>query len=792
MKIRGKGKEVRKASTYTRVRERPTKRRSVVKSANLKRWLFFGAISATAVAVGMAAPMANAASSQTYFVGFPDWLPIEGVPTLPADAVAIKNAMVAAHDTNPLVGWGTGGVDLQPAWVTWVDGLPSYTVPEWGQTGSHQAANPLYQTAWDAAYEIAYRIAYNNPIGGCFRKAACADQKATAEANSKTANIPKTITVPDYGIVEDGYWTTKTAGQWVSPTDLSGLPLDVRLAYAAYALEHGDLGATAPLMNWTTYLTNVNLIAYGDGAIATGQGYQQFIDSVKNGEYQVGAPLTGPRQIRIVGENGEVTVITVNVSNNPITDLPDPDFPEAPANPPQLEVTPGGVIDATLLSLVYLRNPGRPNGGLYSRFAPAYEKLTGVNPVTPERQDVLPEGVDPEVVAKLLNGDFSDIDDVDQLLDIIDQLEASDGKPLVVTLKADAGWEYDLMSDAPVTANPVAWANSVASSVFLTNLITGLDPTDPETAPAGTVLKAYVVPPGQPDAGSIYVTYAPNQLPLLTPMRLPAQLLSLATGEEIHTPVADALEPALKMLADLGYSDVVRNADGTYSRTLDQMHRYTPFGSVAPLTPEGLLYVPGDFTTLLGKGVGAETTQELVQLATWINSALNPDIELDPEVEKALHLPGDAITAVSKQVGDATSKVLHDVGDPVIAARPDAAKAVSAVAQGALPPKQQQEETAELATPAKADDPKAVEAVKDTPSNNVVTKSPAKGRTPVKTAISNTRQEVKERVSEFRTARKEAAQEMKSKLHHEKKRGAADNAKGNGKDKDSSKDNDNK
>lgn len=752
MKIRGKGKEVRKASTYTRVRERPTKRRSVVKSANLKRWLFFGAISATAVAVGMAAPMANAASSQTYFVGFPDWLPIEGVPTLPADAVAIKNAMVAAHDTNPLVGWGTGGVDLQPKWVTWYD-------PSTVSWSSSQTVNSPW---WDPTK---WRWT--------------------------------------------GTWDTKTWGQWVSPTDLSSAPTLAQLAYGAYAIQNGDVSALAPLLNWTAYLTNVNLISYGDGAIATGQAYQAFIDSAKGNTHDgydpvvVGDPLTGPREIVIVGPNDSVSRETIEtktglnagqlaqwLANIPGIghQVPMPD----PTTTPDTEVTkPGGVIDATLLSLVYLRNPGRPNGGLYSRFAPAYEKLTGVNPVTPERQDVLPEGVDPELVAKLLNGDFNGVD-VTDLAQLTSVLEASDGKPLVVTLKADAGWEYDLMSDAPVTANPVAWANSVASSVFLTNLITGLDPTDPETAPAGTVLKAYVVPPGQPDAGSIYVTYAPNQLPLLTPMRLPAQLLSLATGEEINTPVADALEPALKMLADLGYSDVVRNADGTYSRTLDQMHRYTPFGSVAPLTPEGLLYVPGDFTTLLGKGVGAETTQELVQLATWINSALNPDIELDPEVEKALHLPGDAITAVSKQVGDATSKVLHDVGDPVIAARPDAAKAVSAVAQGALPPKQQQEETAELATPAKADDPKAVEAVKDTPSNNVVTKSPAKGRTPVKTAISNTRQEVKERVSEFRTARKEAAQEMKSKLHHEKKRGAADNAKGNGKDKDSSKDNDNK
>ena len=63
----------------------------------------------------------------------------------------------------------------------------------------------------------------------------------------------------------------------------------------------------------------------------------------------------------------------------------------------------------TLLSLVLVRNPGRVNGGLYSRFAPVYEELTGVNPVTPERQDVLPEGIDAELITKLLTGNTGDI-----------------------------------------------------------------------------------------------------------------------------------------------------------------------------------------------------------------------------------------------------------------------------------------------------------------------------------------------------------------------------------------------
>ena len=102
-----------------------------------------GAVSATAVAVGLTPAMANAASSQTYFIGFPDWLPIGEGATLPSDPVAINNAMVGAKDTNPLIAWGLGAANLQPVWVKYVDGVPVYTVPKIGQTGSHTEAEPL-------------------------------------------------------------------------------------------------------------------------------------------------------------------------------------------------------------------------------------------------------------------------------------------------------------------------------------------------------------------------------------------------------------------------------------------------------------------------------------------------------------------------------------------------------------------------------------------------------------------------------------------------------------------------
>ena len=420
----------------------------------------------TAATMGLTPTLANAASSETYFVGFPDWLPIGDGAVLPADPAAINNTIVAAKDTNPLLGWGTGGVDLRPVWVRWVDGVPEYTVPEVGQTGTrtetYRDENPLYQPAYDAAYDAAYAVAYNVTCRFNSNRRQCAVNAATNAAQSAVRDIPKmidiTVTVPEYGIVKDGYWTTVTAGQWVTGTDIDDLPVAGQLAYAAHVLQNGDMSALAPLLNWTAYLSNVNLIAYGDGAIAAGQAYQAFLDSV-NGQthegydpYTVGGALTGPRKIVLVDAQGQVTLVTVTPTNDP-TDLPDIVYPGSGQPPAHESAQDGGVLDMTVLSLVLVRNPGRANGGLYARFAPLYQELTGVNPISPDRQDILPEGVDPELLTNLLRGDTGDLD-LDELGNLRVVLENADGKPIVVTLKADIGWQYDLLSDAPATANP--------------------------------------------------------------------------------------------------------------------------------------------------------------------------------------------------------------------------------------------------------------------------------------------------------------------------------------------------
>ncbi|OMB96182.1 PE-PPE domain-containing protein [Mycobacterium sp. NS-7484] len=731
------------------------------------------AIAAT-VGVGLTPTVANAVSSETYFVGFPDWLPIGDGNKIEANPNAIYQAILDAKDKDPLVGWGTGGVQLDPKWVQWynpnldptkifdptkdqyytpesdnsayadafgakkaellaadkatilaqqtiqytvdIKNMPEFKdVPSWAwelipadiRYQTINVPNPFFNNpdALDTVlaggtYNATYRISVPIKVKLGFLKF---ERTITADVPYKVDLAKLNLTTKDYnqlahdyvvnelGIPEKnpGYWTTNTYGQWVSPTDqlsaLGNLDLSALAGLAngdgdfgdllgslsslspqqvAYFLS-GDLGFLAPLVNWTAYIQNVNLIAYGDGAIATGEAYRQFIEAVQNGEIQAGEPKTDGMYI-VINPDGQNVIRLVNQNDGSILDYPLPDdleFPEAPEGGPSYIETPGGVIDITLMTMALLRNPGRPNGGLYARFAPIYQELTGINPVSPERTDVL-YGLPPDTIAKLVNGDVSGVE-LSDVGDLLVMLNDANGKPMVITIKADATWEYDLLSDAPVTANPIAWANSLASSMLVLtygNELLGLA-TGQEGSGVGVV--AYTVPVGEYDAGSFYATLTTESLPLLAPARLVAGLFSAATGENVNTPVADALEPLLKLLVNTSYTDVERNEDGTWTRTLDQMHVPTLFGTQT-LTREQSALLAGDIIAELGRGVGSEYT-DIVQRVTTrvVNFLEDNDIEVPDEVKVAAAKfatePGEAIRTVSRQIGDNVSKVLTGI-----------------------------------------------------------------------------------------------------------------------------------
>ena len=569
-----------------------------------------GTAIAAAVGVGLTPTIADAA---TYVVGLPSWIPSTGLTQLPSDPDAVTGAILDDREnTAGLVGWGLGTTftaeQLAPVWVKWFNPLDVGSASQTTTNGGNWSGFPPKF----------------NPASG-------------------------TVTGRDW-----------TQGQWVSPSSLDGIDLG---ALAAYTAGGGDLtAALAPLVNWTAYLSNTNFIGYGDGAIAVGAGYQNFIDQARAGDLEAGPALTGPRKIVFADPNDPVTkdvtkafvkvdaATYIGIQTAPgvwllLQPLSETDYPEA-TDLPTLDITPGGVIDVTLLTVNLLRNPGRPNGGLYSRFAPIYQEITGVNPVTPERQDVLPEGME-----GLSLSDLS-FDDLGNLVAVAESL---DGQPIVLTiLKTDTTWEYDLLSDAPVTGSPVAWANSAMAALLPLTLGASL------LDGSGVGAKLYTAPDG-----TIYTTITQEQLPLLAPARLVAGLLSVATGEDVNTPVADALEPLLKLLVNTSYTDAVRNEDGSWTRTLDQMHVPTLFGTQT-LTREQAALLAGDLLAELGRGVGSEYT-DIVQRVTnrTVTFLEDNDIQVPTEIKtvaaKLATEPGKAIRTVSRQIGDDVSKVLTGI-----------------------------------------------------------------------------------------------------------------------------------
>ena len=561
-----------------------------------KKLTLVGVSAATAVAVGLTPAMANAAISETYVVGIPGWLPIQGllgpIQTLPSDPGAISDALVGAQDDLFYTGLPTEllGLDHTP---------PVKIEPVWRKSAGD----------WYTTFDLPSGLRFWTPL----------------------------------------------RGQWVDPR--------------SYGLEFPEealaANVAAALTNWTWYLQNVNLVGLGEGAIATGAAYQAFIDAVRAGDIEAGVPQTDPREISVPGQpsNPVYQEIREGVYLQTPFGVDVPSWYMPPQGSPVYDIVkPGGVVDITLLSLILLRNPGRANGGLFARFAPIYEAVTGVDPVTPDRQDVLPIGVDPDLITKILTGDVSDVD-VQDLLDLLNALtNDGDGKKTIITIKADVTWEYDLLSDAPATANPIAWANAIASSFLITNLL-GLDLND--LGGGGFI---------DPRDGTIYYTLPAGQLPLLAPLRLPAQLLSLVTGQNINTPFSDAIEPFLRILTDIAYTDVVRNPDGTWDRTLDQFGDPTLFGT-RTLTKDQALYLPGDLIAALGRGVGDELTDVLTRVLGGVVQLLGavgiqvPQQQVQ-QLGQLLGLPGEAITTISRGIGNGVSDFLHAIG-PVLPELPD-------------------------------------------------------------------------------------------------------------------------
>ncbi|WP_431237959.1 PE-PPE domain-containing protein [Mycolicibacterium aichiense] len=224
--------------------------------------------------------------------------------------------------------------------------------------------------------------------------------------------------------------------------------------------------------------------------------------------------------------------------------------------------------NVTNLPIALVRNPETPNGGLYARFAPIFN-LFGMNPVSPNAGSGSSLGIK-------FNGAFVNV-----------------------------ALGYDMLSDFPATLNPFSLANSFMASVLPTYLLGGADlqGTSINTIEGNLIALLTLGAPS-----TTYSTLVPTDLPLLEPLRLPSRILNAVFKAAkipitLGTPLADALQPALSILVNIGYTDVQTPSEGgTYNRTYDQSSQYVPFLSQATLTPQEWAAVPGDVVKALFTG----------------------------------------------------------------------------------------------------------------------------------------------------------------------------------------------
>ncbi|ORV08857.1 hypothetical protein AWB94_11720 [Mycolicibacterium canariasense] len=239
----------------------------------------------------------------------------------------------------------------------------------------------------------------------------------------------------------------------------------------------------------------------------------------------------------------------------------------------ELAKQPGGtqsgdhplVGNFTVLPMVLLNNLGRANGGMFSRFYPLGD-LLGIDLLAPDTAATHSGGL------PLLNTGLAV------------------GGANVLPVKIDATVQYQPFSDFAAWPNPFTLANNLmAGTVGASYILRGLT-LDTVLEQVGDAVGDVVgnITAGNPLALNIYLTLPAATLPLLEPLYLTGDVLNAVSFGTLGTfPIrlANALAPALTSLVNLGYTDVVRNPDGTYTRTLTDAATPTPFFSFPHVNP---------------------------------------------------------------------------------------------------------------------------------------------------------------------------------------------------------------
>lgn len=135
--------------------------------------------------------------------------------------------------------------------------------------------------------------------------------------------------------------------------------------------------------------------------------------------------------------------------------------------------------------------------------------------------------------------------------------------------------EYDIVADFPAYFNPLSLANS-AVAFFAFHGDQGPDPVDLDTHP----LSERVVEDNGKGGTDTYILVRATSLPLLTPVRRAAASMGATPLVE---PVLAAIEPTLRVLVDMGYTDRDHRTIGVDPHAdYQDAERPTPFSMITP------------------------------------------------------------------------------------------------------------------------------------------------------------------------------------------------------------------
>ncbi|HET7740501.1 MAG TPA: AAA family ATPase [Mycobacterium sp.] len=298
----------------------------------------------------------------------------------------------------------------------------------------------------------------------------------------------------------------------------------------------------------------------------------------------------------------------------------------------------------TLLPMILVNNPGRPDGGAFARFGPL-AALFGINTVNPTTE---------------LTGNGG----------IGGPLGLHIGGANVLPILVDIAFEYQPMSDLASWPNPFTLANNLAAAMMPTYMLRGLTLEGLDDQLIDLVGDAVdeALDLDDPLALNIYLTLQSKALPLVEPLFLAADFLNLVglgLLAQIPMRIANALMPALTILTNIGYSNVVRNPDGTYTRDFTNAGVETPFFSFANIDYGRALV--DTFGALVG-GIqkeffsGNPTPSGPNVLKNLLDALLGGDLLGGTSAAGTPQVPGGTPSAPGNPLGDLLGGVIGGVG----------------------------------------------------------------------------------------------------------------------------------